>query len=253
MYSSLHLYIRVNSLKLLLLKLSRRLIGFVGCARNNSANVHSLCKDQPWNSVASLQGSTVQWRCTRCAKVNRAVMYLCKDQPCDCVLVRSTVQWRRTRCARLNGAVVYLCKDQPCNGVLVQSTVQWRRTIYRAMEAYALCKDQPRSGVFVQGSTVQWRRTRCARTNRAMAYSLCGGRACSVALLVQCRTSSARITCAETHTLWKDLPCNSARARAWFHRATAYSQCNDQRCNSVQVVHGLTVRKRTHLDIPTGT
>ena len=152
MYCSLHLYIRVNSLKLLLLRLrlSGKLVWFVDCEKEElcrgtftvlrvnrgtaypffamikRAKAWTLCKDQACKGVDIVQGSSVQ--CCTCARINRATAYsctvnsamaycLCSGRSCNEVhLVQtSSAQWR-TRCASIIGAVAYsIVEGQLCS------------------------------------------------------------------------------------------------------------------------------------------
>ena len=122
MYCSLHLYIRVNSLKLLLLRLrlSGKLVWFVDCEKEE------LCRGT-FTVLRVNRGTAYPFF----AMIKRAKAWtLCKDQACSAVPVQgstvqlrtpalSTVQWR-TVCAVVDHAMRYtLCKHRQRNGVLV--------------------------------------------------------------------------------------------------------------------------------------
>ena len=146
MYCSLHLYIRVNSLKTAPPETEAEWKAGLICRLWKE----ELCRgtftvlrvNQETAYPYFLQGSSVQRR-GHCARIKRAVLYLCKDQPCNCVLLHSQqcygvlfVQWSimqwGTPCANIVSAMVYsLCKHQRCSGVLDRrrSAVQWHTPV----------------------------------------------------------------------------------------------------------------------------
>ena len=138
----------------------------------------------------------------------------------------STVQW--CTCARINRAMAY-SYNQPCNGG-VQSTVQWRRTrcarINRAV--VYLCKGQPCSGGVrvVRGPTVQWR-TLCAAVERVVSHSLCNVVQVLQGSPAQRRTRCERICRAIAHVLVRDSTVPLRIHSATINGATAYRLCMD--------------------------
>ena len=224
MYCSLHLYIRVNSLKTAPPETEAEWKAGLICRLWKE----ELCRgtftvlrvNQETAYPYFLQGSSVQRR-GRCARIKRAkASTLCKDQACKGLdIVQGSSVQRLGHCARIKRAKAStLCKDQACKSVdVVQGSSVQRRghcaRIKRA-KAWTLCKDQACSVVPVQGSTVQLRtpaqstvlwRTLCAVVDHAMGYTLCKHRQRNGVLVVQAsevqwRTRSSKVSCAVTHT-----------------------------------------------------